>query len=187
MSNNEQQQRQQQDLIGVWSCFTQISAMYMFSLPLNVTIVQDNAALLPNCISKTMRSYLLRKFPDLATVSEEARWLSQPHVSKDALDEVVMKKILPMAAPQRQDSFSISNSSHSTSSLSSTSSANCSFAPAPINRRQFLARQESSFSMSHRSMSRLIRQTSLRGMMTGQPGEGLPRMPQRQDSVSFLF
>ena len=178
--NNEQQQEHQESM--------NVSAkiVTMFSSPLlAVTIIQDNAASLPYCMSKTMRGYLLQTFPDLATVPEETRWKSQPTSSEGAVGDAIMKKALPMAAPQRQDSFSLSCSSHSTGSVSSVSTTSSSFTPTPINRRKILVRQGSSCSLSHRDMSRLVRQTSLRGM--GKPGAGFPRMPQRQDSVSFFF
>ena len=171
-----------------------IQRVTMIPLPAShreVTLIQDNAASLPNCMSRTMRSYLLRTFPDLATVPEEARWKSQPSSSARFSNSLSpIRNILPMV-PQRQDSFSLSSvstcsSASSASTLGSNSSASKPAQPI-INRRQFLVRQSSSFSSSQASL--LVRQSSLRQF--GQGGSsssvGLPRMPQRQDSVSFLF
>ena len=142
----------------------------MLHLPCSreISIIQDNAASLPNCMSKTMRRYLLQTFPDLADVAPETRWKSQPPIVTKTQS---LRNILPMA-PQRQDSFSLSScSTHS--SISSTSSKP---SPPMINRRSLLKRQTSSLSL-------LVRQSSLRRLGSG---AGMPRMPQRQDSVTFL-
>ncbi|CAB9512379.1 expressed unknown protein [Seminavis robusta] len=141
-----------------------------------IAIVPDNAASLPNCMSKTMRHYLLKTFPDLAVVAEESRWESQPAVSsRIGTRSAPLRSLLPMA-PQRQDSI-LSFSSCSTSGSSCSSSSSSKSSTGSLNRRSLLARQGS-------TMSLLVRQSSLR---TVGGGVGLPRMPKRQDSVSFLF
>jgi hypothetical protein len=166
---------QQQEL---WAGLAQGVTLLSLPASASVTIVQDNAASLPNCMSKTMRCYLLKNFPDLAVIPEEARWKSQPsQVSKES--QPLRQLLLPMV-PQRQDSVkSISSCSTTSTSSSSNGSTKSSTGAQPaINRRQFLVRQTS-------NMSLLVRQSSLRRMGNG--SASLPRMPQRQDSASFLF
>lgn len=171
------------------SSFSQ--SFFLMNLPsIQVAVVQDNAPPPPPSMTKTMRRYLLDTFPDLANIAEETRWKSQP--SPMITKAKSLRNILPVVpqrqasftkaksfrnflpvAPQRQDSITLS--SHSIASTISTVSTTP--APPSINRRQFLVRQASNVSL-------LIRQNSLRRMGGG---AGMPRMPQRQDSVSFLY
>lgn len=181
------------------SCnFYQHAATLNLPLTVQVAVIQDNATSLPSCMSKTMRRYLLEAFPDLANRTEDARWKSQP--SSTSPDKIAktqsMRNIMPVV-PQRQDSFTQARSlrnllpvapqrqeSFTISSCSSASTVSSSSSPAPpsINRRKFLARQESSL-LQRQDSSLLVRQSSLRRMR----GAGVPRMPKRQDSATFLF
>jgi hypothetical protein len=172
--------QQQQELLA--GLAQRVSLLMSLPMSVSVTIIQDNAASLPHCMSKTMRCYLLKSFPDIAVIPEDARWKSQP--TNVNCESQSLRQLLLMV-PQRQDSFkSVSSCSTSTSCSSGSAKSNASSitgslaAQLAINRRQFLVSQTS-------NMSLVIRQSSTRRMGNG--SAGLPRMPKRQDSATFMF